>query len=99
MPHVCGDEPILRRRQKKRSTVCPTYVGMNRASALSPCRTARMPHIGGDEPPCKMPCICGFSVCPTCVGMNWTGCVLCATGGGYAPRMWGDIKMKGMMPI
>ena len=36
MPHVCGDEPLYWLLNKEKESVCPTYVGMNRASTVSP---------------------------------------------------------------
>ena len=35
-------------------SVCPTYVGMNRAHLLAALLAARMPHVCGDEPNCHV---------------------------------------------
>ena len=37
MPHVCGDEPKMRKRHADLANVCPTYVGMNRLHGWKLC--------------------------------------------------------------
>ena len=50
MPHVCGDEPNGSEQVVAQTTVCPTYVGMNRRSVLCLDADYGMPHACGDEP-------------------------------------------------
>ena len=53
MPHVCGDEPLSKKHKDDTERVCPTYVGMNRATRGTVCTACRMPHVCGDEPAAK----------------------------------------------
>ena len=50
MPHVCGDEPPYCVPRVACVGVCPTYVGMNRASRGVTGLVNCMPHVCGDEP-------------------------------------------------
>ena len=50
MPHVCGDEPGIRRTGVQKHNVCPTYVGMNRRIYDLELELESMPHVCGDEP-------------------------------------------------
>ena len=56
--------------ETKKRTVCPTYVGMNRATACVELTFSSMPHVCGDEPQAMFSILWSRAVCPTYVGMN-----------------------------
>ena len=57
-------------RRASGSRVCPTRVGMNRASSSLASAPAGLPHTRGDEPAMLRDEQPGPRVCPTRVGMN-----------------------------
>ena len=70
LPHTRGGEPHHGGYLGIYVAICPTHVGVNRASRLMLPKTRHLPHTRGGEP--HHACYAGVDVaiCPTHVGVN-----------------------------